>query len=141
MFSVFALLLKYKNLENLEIFSILKNFKAIVLFEVFGNFKVSQFFILPHKTGVIKIECVIRLSFKKKQEKDFHENLNKKSVVDNKVFWKSIKSFLSEKASGKDEIHFIENNKLVETDLITARVLNNFFSNIIQNRDISRYSK
>ena len=95
--------------------------------------------ILPYKIGVIKIECVIRLSFKKNQEKDFNENLNEKSVVDNKLFWNSIKSFLSDKASGKDEIHFIENNKFVETDLITARVLNNFFSNIIQNRDISRY--
>ena len=34
----------------------------------------------------------------------------------------------------------IENNKLVKIDLETAEVLNNFFSNIVQNRDISRYS-
>ena len=40
----------------------------------------------------------------------------------------------------KDEIHLIENNELVKTDLETAEVLNNFFSNIVQNLDISRYS-
>ena len=40
----------------------------------------------------------------------------------------------------KDKIHLIENNVLVKTDLETAEVLNNFFSNIVQNLDISRYS-
>ena len=34
----------------------------------------------------------------------------------------------------------IENNELVKTDPETAAVLNNFFSNIVKNLDISRYS-
>ena len=42
--------------------------------------------------------------------------------------------------AGKDNIHLIENNELVKADLETAGVLNNFFSNIVQNLDISRYS-
>ena len=37
--------------------------------------------------------------------------------------------------------HLIENNELLNTDLETAEGLNNFFSNIVQNLDISRYSK
>ena len=37
-------------------------------------------------------------------------------------------------------INLIENNELVKTDLETAQVLNNYFSNIMQNLDISRYS-
>ena len=45
-----------------------------------------------------------------------------------------------EKVTGKDRIHLIENNELVKTDLETAEVLNNFFFNIVQNLDISRYS-
>ena len=76
----------------------------------------------------------------RKIKKTFCENLNEKSVVDNKLFWKTVKPLLSDKVAGKDEIHLIENNELVKTDLETAEVLNNFFSNIVQNLDISRYS-
>ena len=75
-----------------------------------------------------------------KTKKRYYENLNEKSVVDNKLFWKTVKPLLSDKLAGKDEIHLIENNELVKTDLETAEVLNNFFSIIVQNRDISRYS-
>ena len=56
-----------------------------------------------------------------------HENLNEKFVVDNKLFWKTVKPLLSDNVAGKNEIHLIENNKLVKTDLETAEVLNNFF--------------
>ena len=38
------------------------------------------------------------------------------------------------------KIKLTENNELVKTDLETAEVLNNFFSNIVQNLDIPRYS-
>ena len=38
------------------------------------------------------------------------------------------------------KIKSIENNELVKTDLETAEVLNNVFSKIVQNLDISRYS-
>ena len=55
-------------------------------------------------------------------------------MVDNKFFWKHVKPYLSDKVSCKDEIHLIENNELVKTDLDT------FLSNIIQNLAISRYS-
>ena len=34
----------------------------------------------------------------------------------------------------------LKSNELIKTDLKTDEVLNNFFSNIIQNLDISRYS-
>ena len=79
--------------------------------------------------------CLLR-----KTKKRYYENLNEKSVVDNKLFWKTVKPLLSDKVAGKDEIHLIENNELVKTDLEIAEVLNNFFSNIVQNLGISRYS-
>ena len=68
------------------------------------------------------------------------KNLNKKSVVDNKLFQKTVKPLLSNIVAGKDEIHLIENNELVKADLETAEGLNNFFSNIVQHLDISKYS-
>ena len=78
------------------------------------------------------------VSLLRKTKKRYYENLNKKSFVDNKLFWKTIKPLLSDKFAGKNKIHLIENNELVKTDLETAEVLNNLFSNIVQKLDISR---
>ena len=41
------------------------------------------------------------------QKRDY-ENLNEKFIVDNKLFWKTVKPLLSGKVAGKDEIHLIE---------------------------------
>ena len=80
------------------------------------------------------------VSVLRKTKKRYYENLNKKFVVENKLFWKTVKPLLSDNVAGKDDIHLIENNELVKTDLENAEVLNNIFSNIVQNFDISRYS-
>ena len=81
--------------------------------------------------------CVTLL---RKINKRYYENLNGKSFSNNKLFWKTMKTLLSDKVASKDKIHFVENNELFKTDLKTAKVLNNFFFNIVQKRDISRYS-
>ena len=75
-----------------------------------------------------------------RKKNGYYENLNEKSVVDNNLFWKAVKPLVSDKVAGKDEIHLSENHELVKTDLETVVVLYNFFSNIVQNLDISRYS-
>ena len=80
------------------------------------------------------------VSLLRKTKKRYYGNLSEKSVVNNKLFWKTVKPLLSDKVAGKDEIHLIENNELVKTDLETAEVLNNFFYNVVQNLDISGYS-
>ena len=41
---------------------------------------------------------------------------------------------------GKNKIHLTENDKLHKRDLETVEILNDFFSNIVQNLDITRYS-
>ena len=41
-------------------------------------------------------------------KKRYYENLNEKFIVDNKLFWKTVKPLLSGKVAGKDEIHLIE---------------------------------
>ena len=63
--------------------------------------------------------CVSLLRKTKKR----YENLNEKSVVDNKLFWKTVEPLLSDKVAGKDEIQLIENNEL---DLETL-ILETFF--------------
>ena len=80
------------------------------------------------------------VSLLRKTKKRYYENLNEKSAVDNKLFWKTVKPLLSDKVMGKDHIHLAENDELIKTDLETAEVFNNFFSNIVQNLKISRYA-
>ena len=41
-------------------------------------------------------------SLLRKTKMRYCENLNKKSVVDNKLFWKTVKPFLSDKVAGKN---------------------------------------
>ena len=53
------------------------------------------------------------VSLLRKTKKRYYENLNEKSVVDNKLFWKTVKPLISDKVAVKDGIHLIENNELV----------------------------
>ena len=55
----------------------------------------------------------------RKTKNRYYENLNEKSVVDNKLFWKTAKPLLSDKVAGKDEIQLIENNELLKIDVET----------------------
>ena len=71
----------------------------------------------------------------RKTKNRYYENLNEMFVVDNKLLWKTLKPLPSDNVVAKDEIHLIEKNELE-----TSKDLNNFFSNIIQNLGISRYS-
>ena len=41
---------------------------------------------------------------------------------------------------GKNKIHLAENGELMKTGLENAEILNDFFSNIVQKLDITRYS-
>ena len=80
------------------------------------------------------------VSLFRKTKKQYYQNLNEKTVADNKLFWKTVKPFLSDKVSGIYKIHLIENNELIKSDSKTAETLNNFFSNIVQNLNIARYT-
>ena len=80
------------------------------------------------------------VSLLRKTKKKYYQNLNEKSVVDNKCFWKTVKPFLSDKTHGNDKIHLIENNELLKTDVETAEVFNEFFSNIVQKLNIPRFA-
>ena len=60
--------------------------------------------------------------------------------MDNKLLLKTVKPLQCDKVTGKGKINLIENSELVKTDRETAEVLNDFFTSILQNLDISRYS-
>ena len=118
-----------KNL-NFVIFFRNQNFSACVSKVILTQTKLQNIF-LQNRIEENRIcytkqrnFCVFILQ---KTKKRYYENLNQKCVADNKLFWKTVKPLLSDKAAGKKGIHLIENNDLVKTDLATAEVLNNFF--------------
>ena len=41
---------------------------------------------------------------KRKEKKKYFANLNKKNIIDNKTFWQTIKSFLTEKTKFRGKI-------------------------------------
>ena len=62
----------------------------------------------------------------------YYENLDERNLMDNKLFWKTIKPSFSDKIVTRDRIHLTENGKVAKTELETAETLNNFFGNVIK---------
>ena len=50
-------------------------------------------------------------------------------MADNKIFWKTVKPYLSDKLVkiDNDKIHLSENGELIKSEFETAEVLNNFY--------------
>ena len=70
----------------------------------------------------------------RKSKREYYENLNIKNVNDNKLFWKSVKPLLSNKS------RISEKGEILKTESETAETLSSFFSNILKNLNIVRYS-
>ena len=81
------------------------------------------------------------VSLLRKSKRRYYENLNIKSVTDNKLFCKSVKPLLSGKSRIRDRINISEKGEILKTESETAKSLNSFFSNIVKNLNISRYSE
>ena len=62
-------------------------------------------------------------------------------MINNKLFWKTIKSSLPDNVMKRHRINLSEKGESVKTELETAEVLNKFFSDIVNNLEISKYSK
>ena len=63
-----------------------------------------------------------------------------KKISDSKTFWKTMKPFLSDKATSTQKMTLIEKEEIIMGDDNTVEVLNNFFSNIVNNLKIEGYS-
>ena len=81
------------------------------------------------------------VSLLRKSKKKYYENLDERNLMDNKLFWKTIKPSFSDKIVTRDRIHLTENGEVVKTELETAETLNNFFGNVIKNLMIPKYSE
>ena len=73
----------------------------------------------------------------KKERKKYYSNLDKKKIADSRKFWKTVKPFLSDKGISKTNIILIEGDAIIQEDIEVAKVLSNFFSNVVNDLDVN----
>ena len=83
-------------------------------------------------------KCVSLL--KKAKKKNITKIWMRKNVVDNKKFWKIVKLLLSGKSVSRKKINLTKNETILTPESETAETLNNFFSNIVKNLNISKFN-
>ena len=73
----------------------------------------------------------------KKERKKFFNSLNPSFVKDNKLFWKTVKPFFSNKGDRGSNIQLVKDNELLQDDQKIADELNTFFKNAVSNLNIN----
>ena len=79
------------------------------------------------------------VSLLRKTKIRYFANLNEKNILHSQLFWKIMKPLFSDKSISGDKINFTENGEYVRTEMKTAEVFNNFFSNLVKNLKITQY--
>ena len=72
----------------------------------------------------------------KKERKRFFNNLTPLFVTDNKLFWKTIKTFFSNKGNYGSQIKLVEKDEVLQNDYLIAKELNKFFKNAVPTLNI-----
>ena len=80
------------------------------------------------------------VSLLRKTKGEYYSNLDEKNICENKIFWKIVKPVLSKKIKSNERTTLIENDEIIKTEIGTAKALNAFFPNILQNLDIQQYN-
>ena len=76
-----------------------------------------------------------------KQKKSFYNDLNVKSVTDNKLFWTTVKPRFSDKSAKLETITLVENGNVISNDKNIAEKFNHFFGNILETLNIKPYNE
>ena len=76
------------------------------------------------------------VSLLRKTKKAYYSDLNVKGVVDNKRFWKRMKSFFSDKSNNFENISLIENGNLLTDGIEIAETFNKYFQNLVSTLDL-----
>ena len=75
----------------------------------------------------------------KKERKKFYSQLDIKNITDNKLFWKTMKPFLSENCTYASKISLVHNDNVISDDQELADTFNNFFEHAVDNLGIQEY--
>ena len=76
----------------------------------------------------------------KKERKYFFNRLNTSFANDNKLFWKTVKPFISNKGSFGNKMKLVQNDELLQDDKNIAEEVNTFFKNAVLTLDIKENS-
>ena len=75
----------------------------------------------------------------KKERKKFYSQLDIKNITDNKLFWKTMKPFLSDKCTYASKISLAHNDNVISDDQELIDIFNNFFEQAVDNLGIQEY--
>ena len=78
------------------------------------------------------------VTFLRKSKREYHQNLSVENVCDNKKICKAVKPLLSNKIMSSEKITLVQETRIKKNGKETAKVLNNFFSTVIQNLKLSQ---
>ena len=67
----------------------------------------------------------------KRERKNYYNTLDLKRLTDNKMFWATLKPFLSDKGLKSNNICLIEDGEIISNDAEVAETLNLFFQNSV----------
>ena len=73
----------------------------------------------------------------RKAKKDFYGKLNPSFTSDNKMFWKTVKPFFSDKKTSNENITLVDENKLVSEDRVVAETFNTYFVDAVKSLNIN----
>ena len=71
------------------------------------------------------------VSLTRKSKRDYCNNLDNRNVTDNKLFWKTIKPFFSDKGPMREKITLIENDEIIGNNKEIFEVFKKIFSSIV----------
>ena len=66
----------------------------------------------------------------RKTKKQYFAKLNVKDVADNKLFWKNVKPYFSNKGSNSTKITLVEKDKIIADEKQIANIMNEHFVSI-----------
>ena len=81
------------------------------------------------------------LNILRKTKKEYFNSLNIKQVSDNKLFWKSVKPFFSDKGSNSSKIKLVEENNFISGEEEIANIMNNYFINVTKTLNLKKQTR
>ena len=73
------------------------------------------------------------VNLRKKAVKKYFKNITESGIMENKLFWKTLKPFVTNKSGvSNDNIMIVDNECLITDDKVLARMLNYHYINIVE---------
>ena len=72
----------------------------------------------------------------KKERQRFYNNLNLKDYTENKVFWKMVKPFLSDKSNSSNKTTLVEDDEIISEDKKVSEICNSYFADTVEQLDV-----